>query len=61
MLKPIAKAVAAVVAPFAVAAVNKFAEKAGIPTPIDPSLIDTIVVAVISGVAVWATRNRPAV
>lgn len=61
MLKPIAKAVAGLVTPFAIAGLNKLAEQAGIATPIDPSLIDTIVVGVVSAVAVWATRNRPAV
>lgn len=60
-LKPIAKAVAGVVTPFVIAGVAKLCEKAGIDVPVDPDLVETTVIAIVTGIAVWFTRNRPAV
>lgn len=58
-LKPIAKAIAALIVPFVIAGLDELAEKAGINIPVEASLVDTVVVAAVSAVVVWVVRNQP--
>lgn len=55
----IAKAVAAFVTPFVVAALAWLVEQTGVNVPHDPKLIETTLVAAVTAVATWAIRNRP--
>lgn len=55
----IAKAIAALVTPFAVAALAWLIDRTGVEVPYDPNLIETTIVAVVTSVATWAIANRP--
>lgn len=57
-LKPIAKAVAAFLVPIILALLAKAIEAAGIDVKVDPGLVETLVTAAVTAIAVWATRNR---
>jgi hypothetical protein len=59
-LKPVAKAVAAFLAPIILALVAAAGERIGIELPVDVGVVETLIVSAISAAAVYATRNRPA-
>jgi DMSO/TMAO reductase YedYZ heme-binding membrane subunit len=54
-----AKAVAALITPFVLAAVAAMIERAGVNVPVDPSIVESAVTAVLLAVIVWAVPNRP--
>jgi hypothetical protein len=55
----IAKAVAALVTPFVVAALAWLIESTGVDVPYDARLIETTLVAVVTSIVTWAVANRP--
>lgn len=57
-LKPYAKAVAAFLTPIMLALVAWAAEAAGIDVPIDPTVAETVVTALVTTLLVYLVRNR---
>ena len=57
-MSTIAKAIAALLVPFAVAGLNKLADMAGVPH-FDTAAVSLVVVPLVTAVAVWAVRNQP--
>lgn len=55
----IAKAIAALLVPFALVGLNKLAEMAGVPS-FDEGAVSLVVVPVVTSISVWWVRNRPA-
>lgn len=55
-IKSVAKAIAALIVPFAVYGVDRLASAAGMPTP-DPAIATAVVVAVVGFAVVWITPN----
>lgn len=57
-LKPVAKAIAAFLVPIIVAVVARVLDNAGVDVPVDPGVVETLVMSALTAIAVWATRNR---
>jgi hypothetical protein len=57
-LKPVAKAVAAFLAPIILALVAAAGERVGIDLPVDVGVVETLIVSAISAAAVYLTRNQ---
>jgi hypothetical protein len=57
-LRPVAKAVVALLVPFALALIARAAEWVGVDAP-DPSLVETLVTAAVSALIVYAVPNTP--
>lgn len=58
-LKPVAKAIAGFLAPIVLALLAALLEWIGLDIPVDPSLVETLTVSVVSAVLVYLTRNTP--
>lgn len=57
-VQSVAKAIAALLVPFVLYGLGRFAEWVGMDVP-DRDIVETATVAGVSAVIVWAVRNRP--
>ncbi len=57
-LSPIAKAVAALVTPIVLALTAAITERCGINVPLDPTITETAITAIVGSVIVYFVRNR---
>ena len=54
-----AKAIAAFLTPLIVAALAWLLAATGVDVPFDPNWLETVVLSVITAIAVWAKPNKP--
>jgi hypothetical protein len=59
VLESIAKALAALLVPYILMVLANMTEKTGIEVPFDPSWVETVILSVVTAIAVWWKRNRP--
>jgi len=59
-LQSVAKAIAAFLTPIVLAILAGVVESAGLNVAFDPSVVETLIVSVLTAVSVWYVRNRPA-
>jgi hypothetical protein len=57
-IKPVQKAIVALLTPIVLALLARFVEWAGPDIPVDPTLVETLVASAVSALFVWLVPNR---